>query len=170
MPSISTKKFSTNRDFSHIADFEENVIRCLICKRKRETFMELAANSHYFAPIPKERKIKIQHDDVNNVGKNKSRKESRYVCRYCKDHPALCIHPCLRIYHQDIGVAKHQEEITIEVAEELWNFDCRLHFITNKNKQQNNSLYLFSCCKFTHSLQKSILSPELIQMCSNTQI
>ena len=64
-------------------------------------------------------KRKIQLDDVNNVGKKNRRKESRYECGYCEDHPALCIHPCFLLYHQDVVVAKHQEEVTIEVAAEV---------------------------------------------------
>ena len=100
----------------------------------------------------------------------KQNKESHYVCGCCVDHPALCIHPCFRLYHQDVRVAEHQEEVAIEVAEEVWNFDCRIDLIINKYKQQNNSSYLFSCCIFIPSLQKSTLSPELNQMCSNSKI
>ena len=63
------QKFSANRDFSHVVNSKENVIKCLIGKRKKKTLMEPAANFHYFAPIPEGEKKKIQHDNVNNVGK-----------------------------------------------------------------------------------------------------
>ena len=53
MPSIST-----NRDFSHLVDFKENVIKCLIGERKKKTFMEPAADFHYLAPIPEGEKKK----------------------------------------------------------------------------------------------------------------
>ena len=63
------QKFSTNRDFSHLVDFKENVIKCLIRERKKKNFMESAADFHYLAPISEVEKKKIQHYDVNNVGR-----------------------------------------------------------------------------------------------------
>ena len=35
--------------------------------------------------------------------KNQVRRESRYVCVYCFDHPALCIDPYFRLYYQNLG-------------------------------------------------------------------
>ena len=163
------RKFSTNRDLSHLVDFKENVIKCLIGERKKKTFMESEADFPYLAPISEGEKKKNRTRRCKQCWKNKSRKESRYVCGYCEDHPALCIHPCFHLYHQDIGIAKYQEEVTIEVVEEVSNFDCRLDLIRNENKQQNNYSYLFSSCKFTSSFQKSMLSPELNQMCSDSK-
>ena len=52
------RKFSTNRDFSHLVDFKENVIKCLIGERKKKTFIEPTADFHYLAPIPEGEKKK----------------------------------------------------------------------------------------------------------------
>ena len=164
------RKFSTNKDFSHLVDFKENVIKYLIGEQKKKTFMEPVAHFHYLVPMPEGEKNKNPTRRCKLSWKNKSRKASGYVCGYCEDHPALCIHPCFGLYHQDIGVARHQEEVTIEVAEEVWNFDCRLDLIINENKEQHNSSCFFSCCKFTPSFQKLILSPELNQISSNSKI
>ena len=46
------RKFSTNRDFSHLVDFGKNVIKCFIGERKNKTFMEPAADFDYLAPVP----------------------------------------------------------------------------------------------------------------------
>ena len=46
------QKLSTNRDFSYLVVFKENVTKCLIGERKKKTFMEAAADFHYLAPIP----------------------------------------------------------------------------------------------------------------------
>ena len=46
------RKFSTNRDFSHLVDFRKNVIKCFIGERKNKTFMEPAPYFHYLAPVP----------------------------------------------------------------------------------------------------------------------
>ena len=54
------RKLSTNRGFSHLVDFKENVIKCLIGKRKKKTFMEPASGFHCLAPIPeREKKINL---------------------------------------------------------------------------------------------------------------
>ena len=71
--------------------------------------MEPAADFHYLAPIPEGEKKKNPTRQCKQCWKNKSRKESRYISGYYEDQPALCIHPYFRLYHQDIGVAKHQE-------------------------------------------------------------
>ena len=113
------QNLSTNRDFSHLVVFKENVSKCLIGERKKKAFMEAAADFHYLTPIPEGEKKKNPTGRCKQCWKNRSRKESRCVCGYCKDHPALCIHSCFRLYHQDIGVAKHQEEVTIKVPEEV---------------------------------------------------
>ena len=34
--------------------------------------------------------------------KNKARKESRYHCKNCQDHPGLCSAPCFMIYYTQI--------------------------------------------------------------------
>ena len=142
----------------------------VLWQKKEENFHGTSCWLSLPSPFPEGEKKKNSTRGCKQCWKNKSRKESRYVCGDCEDHPAICIHPYFRLGNQDIGVAKHQEEVTIEVAEEVWNFDCRLDLIINENKQQNNSSYLFSCCKVTPSLQKSTLSPELNQMCSNSKI
>ena len=143
------RKFSTNRDFSHLVHLKKMSSNVLLTKERIKLSWNQLPTCTSLHQSQKEIKRKIQHDDVNNVRKNKSRKESRDVSGYCKDHPALCIHPCFCLYHQDIGLAKHPEEVTIEVAEEVWNFDCRLDLIKNENKQENNCSYLFCFCKFT---------------------
>ena len=113
------RKFSTNRDFSHLVDFKENVIKCFIGEKEKKTFMEPATDFYYLAPIAEGEKKKNPTRRCKQYWKNKSRKEPHYVCGYYKDHPGLCIHPCFFFYHQGIGVAKYQEEVTIEVAEEV---------------------------------------------------
>ena len=52
------QKFSTNRDFSHLVDFKENAIKCLIRERKKKNFMESAADFHYLASISEVEKKK----------------------------------------------------------------------------------------------------------------
>jgi len=32
-------------------------------------------------------------------GESRKRKQSRYMCEGCEDHPALCITPCFKVYH-----------------------------------------------------------------------
>ena len=98
-------KFSANRDFSYLVDYKESVIKCLIGEKKKKKFMEPAADSHNLAPIRDREKKKNLTRRCKQCWKNKSRKESRYVYGYCKDHPTLCIHSCFRLYHQDTGVA-----------------------------------------------------------------
>ena len=49
--------FYTNRDFSHLVNFKENIIKCPTGQRKKKTFMEAAAGIHYPAPIAEGEKI-----------------------------------------------------------------------------------------------------------------
>ena len=76
------RKLSTNKDFSYLVDFKENVIKCLIGEKKKKTFIEPAADFQYLAPIPEREKKKNQTRRCKQCSKSKSRKDSRYVGGY----------------------------------------------------------------------------------------
>ena len=67
------RKFSTNRDLSHLANVKENAIKYLIGERKKKTFKELAGDFHYLAPIPEEVKKKNPSRRCKQCWKKKSK-------------------------------------------------------------------------------------------------
>lgn len=110
------QKYSSNKEFSHLVQFKENIVKCLIGERRKKKFLEPSANFHYLVPIPEGEKKKNPTRRCKQCWKNKTRKESRYICEYCEDNPALCIHPCFRLYHQDLRIAE-TPEVNIEELE-----------------------------------------------------
>ena len=84
---------------------------------------------------PRRREKEKSNTDVNNVGKtNQGNSHVTFVDTAKITQSFAFIHTIFII--KDIGVVKHQEEVTIEFTEEVGNFDCRLDLIINENKQK----------------------------------
>ena len=56
----------------------------------------------YFLSVIPPSKSKEKQERCVVCYKNKVRKESRYHCKNCQDHPGLCPEPCFMIYHTQI--------------------------------------------------------------------
>ena len=54
---------------------------------------------HFLEPIPATGKKVGPTKRCIVCTKNKSRRETRYQCQDCPDHPPLCVHPCNQRYH-----------------------------------------------------------------------
>ena len=117
MPSISTKSSPLTEISLTLSTSKKTLSNVLFAKERRKISWNLLLTFITLHQSQKQRK-KNPTRRCKQRWKNKSRKESRYVCGYCENHPALWIHPCFRLYHQGIGVTKHQEEVTFEVAGE----------------------------------------------------
>lgn len=50
-----------------------------------------------------QQKKKIQLNDATIVIKRGS-EESKYICEYCENKPALCIDPCFRLHHSNLQI------------------------------------------------------------------
>ena len=112
------QKFSTNDEFKHQLNFKENIVKSLIGHRKKRKYQEPVADFHYLVSIPAGEKKKFPTKRCVYCCKtNHIRKESRYVCALCEDHPALCIDPCFYLYHKQLGIVERENELA-EVAVE----------------------------------------------------
>jgi len=104
------RKFSTKDEFKHQTEFKENIIKSLIGRRKQKRHLDSTASFHYLEPIQDGEKKKNPTRRCKQCSKGQSRRESRYICGFCDDTPALCVHPCFRLYHQKLGVAPENHE------------------------------------------------------------
>ena len=68
------------------------------------------ANFHYLITIPDGEKKKKPTRRCKQCWKQEIRKESRYACGYCDNNPAMCVDPCFRLYHKDLGVIEEPSE------------------------------------------------------------
>ena len=57
---------------------------------------------HFLSAIPPRKSKEKPQKRCIVCYKNKVRKESRYHCKNCQDHPGLCPAPCFMIYHTQI--------------------------------------------------------------------
>ena len=48
------------------------------------------------------------------------RRESRYMCGFCPNNPVLCVDPCFRLYHSELGIGEgyHEQEDDLDVMSE----------------------------------------------------
>ena len=57
---------------------------------------------HFLSVIPPSKSKEKPQKRCVVCYKNKVRKESRYHCKNCQDHPGLCPAPCFMIYHTQL--------------------------------------------------------------------
>ena len=88
-----------------ITEFKQYVVEWLIGEPKLPKCFQPVANFHYLFPIPATEKKKNPTRKCVSCSTPTNRRESRYVCAYCEDQPALCVHPCFFNYHSQLGVA-----------------------------------------------------------------
>ena len=103
------RKFSSNNEICHLGEFREIIIKNLIGERKKKQALTPVANFHYLITIPDGEKKK-KPTRRKQCWKQEIRKESSYPCGYCDDNPALCVDPCFRLYHKDLGVVEEPSE------------------------------------------------------------
>ena len=60
---------------------------------------------HFLSVIPRSKSKEKPRKRCAVCYKNKVRKEFRYHCKNCQDHPGLCPAPCFMIYHTQIDYA-----------------------------------------------------------------
>ena len=87
-----------------ITDFKEQTVKWLVGEIKLPNYLLPIANFHYFNPIPPSDKKENPTRKCITCNKKGKRKESRYICAYCDDQPALCVYPCFAEYHINLGV------------------------------------------------------------------
>ena len=63
---------------------------------------------HFLSVIPSSKSKEKPQKRCVVCYKNKVRKESRYHCKNCQDHPGLCPAPCFMRYHTQIDFCKTQ--------------------------------------------------------------
>ena len=90
------------------ADFNQQVVEWLVGEVATPKPLQPVATFHYLFPIPASEKKSTPSRRCCYCSTPKKRKETRYMCVYCIDTPALCIYPCFVEYHKDIGVAAHE--------------------------------------------------------------
>ena len=88
-----------------ITEFKQQIIQWLIGDLQLPRSHQPVAHFHYLFPIPATEKKKTPTRRCIHCSIKNNRKESRYICAYCIDQPALCIHPCFVEYHIGLGVA-----------------------------------------------------------------
>ena len=104
------RKFSTNKEIAHLADFREVIIKKLIGNRKKEPTSISIPNFHYPAAISENQQKKKPTRRCRHCTTNKIRRELRYQCGHCADRPALCVDPCFRLYHESLGRTSDSEQ------------------------------------------------------------
>ena len=101
-------KSKSKKDRMGVLEFKERVIEWLIGEIATPKYLTPAAEFHYLHPMPEGyqgMKKKRPSKNCTFCSTPGNRHETRYVCGFCRNQPALCIHPCFVLYHQGIGVA-----------------------------------------------------------------
>ena len=104
------RKFSSNNEISHLGEFREIIIKNLIGERKKKQALTPVANFHYLITISDGEKKKKPTRRCKQCWKQELKKESRYACGYRDGNPVLCVDPCFRSYHEDLGVVEEPSE------------------------------------------------------------
>ena len=94
-----------SRSRTPITDFKQYVVEWLIGDIQLPKFVQPVANFHHLFPIPATEKKNNPTRKCSHCSTPTKRKESRYICAYCEDKPALCVYPCFVQYHIGLGVA-----------------------------------------------------------------
>lgn len=99
------KKATPSPKVKAMKGFKETIITSLVGQPKPSKHMQPQASFHYLAAIEPTEKKKHPARTCKHCSSNGKRRETRYICPRCPQQPALCIDPCFRIHHQNIGVA-----------------------------------------------------------------
>ena len=92
-----------------ITTFKEHSVRWLLGEMTTANNLQPVANFHYLHPIPSTgKKDKPTRKCICCHEAGRKRKESRYMCAYCDNQPALCIFPCFVEHHVNLGVTSYQ--------------------------------------------------------------
>ena len=88
-------------------EFKQHTVRWLVGETTIPSHLKPGAEFHYLHRIPSKIKTNPIRQCVFCKSKGLKRKESRYICAYCDDQPALCLFPCFVEYHVALGIASH---------------------------------------------------------------
>ena len=97
-------KYSQNK--MTFLQFREAIVSHLVGERRKERFHKPKAEFHYLAALPPTQKKKNPTNRCVYCSKSGVRHESRYFCEYCPEQPTLCVDPCFRKYHEQLGVSR----------------------------------------------------------------
>ena len=89
------------------ADFKQQAVEWLVGEIATPKHLQPVANFHHLFPMPASGKKNTPTKRCCLCSTPAKRKETRYICLFCTDQPALCIYPCFVEYHMDIGVDVH---------------------------------------------------------------
>ena len=90
---------------SSVSEFKQEAVEWLVGEVATPRYLKPIANFHYLYPIPVTGKKKNPTKRCCLCSTPQKRKETRYICLYCDDQPAMCLYPCFVQYHMQIGVA-----------------------------------------------------------------
>ncbi|XP_057292564.1 piggyBac transposable element-derived protein 4-like [Hydractinia symbiolongicarpus] len=98
------KKATPSPKVKAMKGFKDTIITSMVGQPKPSKHMQPQASFHYLAAIEPTEKKKHPARTCKHCSSNGKRRETRYICPGCPQQPALCIDPCFRIHHQNIGV------------------------------------------------------------------
>ena len=103
-------------------EFREKIVESLIKPRRSIRGTRPCANFHYLMKIPATEKKAIVTRKCVKCYKNNLGRESRYMCGFCPHNPVLCVDPCFRLYHSELGFGKgyheHEDDSDLDAISE----------------------------------------------------
>ena len=100
----------------NMKDFWESIVANLIGPPPWNCHLEPQVSFRHLATMAAAVKKKNAARACKHCYKNQERRETRYKCIFCPNKPTLCVDPCFRLFHQNIGV--FQEEASSSTEDE----------------------------------------------------
>lgn len=100
-----TKRYEKNK--MKFIQYREKIIFWLLGRTEDDDGTHTTTtvpNFHYLESIPSTEKKKNPSKPCQwKKCRDEKRRETRYVCNYCPNKPALCIQPCFKEYHMNVN-------------------------------------------------------------------
>ena len=109
-------KNTTNLIARNMKDFREPIVTNLVGLPPPNRHLKSQASFHHLSTITSTEKKKNAARTCKHCSENQKRRESRYECLFCPNKSALCVDPCFRLFHQNLGV--FQEETSSSTEDE----------------------------------------------------
>ena len=97
-------KDTTRPTAKNMKGFRVSIVTNLIGPPPPYRHLKPQASFHHLSTIPPTEKKKNAARACKHCYKNQKRRETRYECLFCPHKPALCVDPCFRLFHQNLGV------------------------------------------------------------------
>ena len=100
-------KFAPNPHLNTVKIYREHIVENLVGPSKKGKERRPRGRYHCLSTIPSSERKKNLARKCCHCSTPQKRKETRYRCTYCTDIPALCVDPCFRIFHENLGIFRN---------------------------------------------------------------